>query len=74
MPGSGDSLLPVGLLWADQARSVFPECFQIRIPTRLGEINRFAAAGQRIGKADPNWPDWYAKHTVAEHDGTELPT
>jgi len=29
---------------------------------------------QRIGKADPNWPDWYAAYMVAEEAGTELPT
>jgi catechol 2,3-dioxygenase-like lactoylglutathione lyase family enzyme len=28
---------------------------------------------KRIGAADPNWPDWYAKYMVAEHAGTELP-
>jgi catechol 2,3-dioxygenase-like lactoylglutathione lyase family enzyme len=36
-----------------------------------------AAHGQhekRIGAADPNWPDWYAKYMVAEEAGTELPT
>jgi catechol 2,3-dioxygenase-like lactoylglutathione lyase family enzyme len=29
---------------------------------------------QRIGKADPNWPDWYAEYIVAEQAGTGLPT
>lgn len=29
---------------------------------------------QRIGKADPNWPDWYALYMVSERAGTELPT
>ena len=29
---------------------------------------------KRIGEADPNWPEWYAKYTVAEQAGTELPT
>ena len=36
-----------------------------------------AAHGQhekRIGHADANWPDWYAKYMVAEQAGTELPT
>jgi catechol 2,3-dioxygenase-like lactoylglutathione lyase family enzyme len=28
---------------------------------------------QRIGKADPNWPDWYAEYMVAEQAGTALP-
>jgi catechol 2,3-dioxygenase-like lactoylglutathione lyase family enzyme len=29
---------------------------------------------KRIGKADPNWPDWYAEYIVAEQAGTPLPT
>jgi catechol 2,3-dioxygenase-like lactoylglutathione lyase family enzyme len=29
---------------------------------------------KRIGEADANWPDWYAKYMVAEQAGTELPT
>jgi catechol 2,3-dioxygenase-like lactoylglutathione lyase family enzyme len=29
---------------------------------------------KRIGAADPNWPDWYAKYMVAEQARTELPT
>ncbi|MGD0391742.1 MAG: VOC family protein [Acidimicrobiales bacterium] len=28
---------------------------------------------ERIGKADPNWPDWYAEYMVAEQAGTKLP-
>jgi catechol 2,3-dioxygenase-like lactoylglutathione lyase family enzyme len=27
----------------------------------------------RIGKADSNWPDWYAQYIVAERTGAELP-
>jgi len=27
----------------------------------------------RIGKADPDWPDWYASYIVAEQAGTPLP-
>ena len=27
---------------------------------------------QRIGKADPNWPDWYAEYMVREQAGEEL--
>jgi catechol 2,3-dioxygenase-like lactoylglutathione lyase family enzyme len=27
----------------------------------------------RIGKADENWPDWYATYMVAEQSGTQLP-
>ena len=29
---------------------------------------------KRIGAADRNWPDWYAKYIVAEQAGTGLPT
>lgn len=29
---------------------------------------------KRIGKADENWPDWYARYMVAESADTELPT
>ena len=27
----------------------------------------------RIGKADPNWPDWYAEYMVREEAGEALP-
>lgn len=40
-------------------------------------MRRAAAAHEnherRIGAADPNWPDWYAKYIAAEQAGTELP-
>jgi catechol 2,3-dioxygenase-like lactoylglutathione lyase family enzyme len=29
---------------------------------------------KRIGKADENWPDWYAEYMVAEQAGAQLPT
>jgi catechol 2,3-dioxygenase-like lactoylglutathione lyase family enzyme len=28
---------------------------------------------KRTGERDANWPDWYARYTVAEQAGTELP-
>jgi catechol 2,3-dioxygenase-like lactoylglutathione lyase family enzyme len=28
---------------------------------------------QRIGHADPDWPDWYAEYMVREQSGQELP-
>jgi hypothetical protein len=28
---------------------------------------------ERIGHADPDWPDWYAEYMVSEQAGTELP-
>jgi len=40
-------------------------------------LRRAAAAHgeheKRIGKADANWPDWYAEYMVREQAGTELP-
>lgn len=40
-------------------------------------LRRAAAAHgkheQRIGKADANWPDWYADYLVRERTGEELP-
>jgi catechol 2,3-dioxygenase-like lactoylglutathione lyase family enzyme len=29
---------------------------------------------ERIGKADPDWPDWYAAFMVSEHTGAAPPT
>jgi hypothetical protein len=45
----------------------------------LAEALRRAAAAhgeheKRIGKADPDWPDWYALYMVQERAGKELPT
>jgi catechol 2,3-dioxygenase-like lactoylglutathione lyase family enzyme len=41
-------------------------------------LRRAAAAHgeheKRIGKADANWPDWYAAYMVAEQAGEELPS
>jgi len=28
---------------------------------------------KRTGASDPNWPDWYAAHMIAEQAGTKLP-
>jgi predicted enzyme related to lactoylglutathione lyase len=43
-----------------------------------GALRRAEAAHgeheKRIGKADPNWPDWYAAYMVAEYAGATLPT
>ncbi len=42
-----------------------------------GALRRAAAAHgeheKRTGAEDPDWPDWYARYTIAEHAGTELP-
>jgi catechol 2,3-dioxygenase-like lactoylglutathione lyase family enzyme len=41
-------------------------------------LRRAAAAHgeheKRLGKADPDWPDWYAAFIVAEQAGTALPS
>jgi hypothetical protein len=44
----------------------------------LAEALRRAAAAhgeheKRIGKEDPDWPDWYAEYMVREAAGDELP-
>ena len=46
--------------------------------TELAAALRRAAAAhgeheKRIGRADPDWPAWYAEYMVAEQAGTELP-
>jgi len=28
---------------------------------------------KRIGRVDPDWPDWYAEYMVREQSGLELP-
>jgi len=42
-----------------------------------GAMRRASAAHgeheKRIGHADADWPDWYARYMVAEQAGTELP-
>jgi len=45
----------------------------------LSDALRRAAAAhgeheQRIGAADPNWPDWHAEYVVREQAGEELPS
>jgi len=29
---------------------------------------------ERTGRADPEWPDWYAEYMVREQAGSELPS
>jgi len=46
--------------------------------SELAEALRRAAAAhgrheERIGQADPDWPDWYADYMVKEQAGAELP-
>jgi catechol 2,3-dioxygenase-like lactoylglutathione lyase family enzyme len=45
----------------------------------LAEAMRRAASAhgeheKRIGRADPDWPDWYAEYMAREQTGQELPT
>jgi hypothetical protein len=45
----------------------------------LAQALRRAAAAhgeheKRIGREDPDWPDWYAEYMVREQAGEELPT
>jgi len=56
----------------DPAATSFGSVSELASSLRRAE----AAHGEhekRIGKADPNWPDWYAQYIVAEQAGTELP-
>jgi len=34
----------------------------------------YARHEKRIGQANANWSEWYAKYMVVEQAGTELPT
>jgi len=53
--------------------------------TSFGSVGDLAAALRRaesahgehetrIGRTDPDWPDWYAEYMTAEQSGLELPT
>jgi hypothetical protein len=53
----------------DKRCSVDPQAFTGR--PRFGEGAR--AARKRIGRADPNWPAWYAEYMEREQSGEELP-
>ena len=56
----------------DPATTTFVSAKDLASALRRAE----AAHGEhekRIGKADSNWPDWYAEYIVAEQAGTELP-
>jgi catechol 2,3-dioxygenase-like lactoylglutathione lyase family enzyme len=57
----------------DSAATSFASVSDLASALRRAE----AAHGEhekRTGKADANWPDWYAAYIVAEQAGTELPT
>jgi catechol 2,3-dioxygenase-like lactoylglutathione lyase family enzyme len=56
----------------DQAATAFASASDLADAMRRAS----AAHGEhekRIGNADANWPDWYARYMVAEQAGTELP-
>jgi catechol 2,3-dioxygenase-like lactoylglutathione lyase family enzyme len=58
---------------------VDPAPTSFRSATDLAEAMRRASAAhgeheKRIGKADENWPAWYAEYMVREQAGAELPT
>jgi catechol 2,3-dioxygenase-like lactoylglutathione lyase family enzyme len=56
----------------DQATTSFASVSDLAGAMRRAE----AAHGEhekRIGHADADWPDWYARYMVAEQAGTELP-
>ncbi len=56
----------------DLAETAFASANDLASALRRAE----AAHGEhekRIGKADPDWPDWYAAYMVAEQAGKELP-
>jgi catechol 2,3-dioxygenase-like lactoylglutathione lyase family enzyme len=56
----------------DQAATAFASASDLADAMRRAS----AAHGEhekRIGHADANWPDWYARYMVAEQAGTELP-
>ena len=56
----------------DQAATSFASASDLADAMRRAS----AAHGEhetRIGAADANWPDWYARYMVAEQAGTELP-
>ena len=46
-------------------------------PDLASALRRASAAHgeheKRIGKADPDWPDWYADYMVREQSGAQLP-
>ena len=56
----------------DSATTSFASASDLAGAMRRAEAAH-GAHEKRIGKADPDWPDWYASYMVAEQAGTELP-
>ena len=75
---------PDGNMWIVQEVTVRAPGRIDSAATTFGSANDLASAMQRaaaahdqrekrVGAADTDWPDWYAKHMAAEQAGTELP-
>ena len=56
----------------DSATTTFASATDLAGAMRRAEAAH-GAHEKRIGKADPDWPDWYASYMVAEQAGKELP-
>jgi catechol 2,3-dioxygenase-like lactoylglutathione lyase family enzyme len=56
----------------DSATTTFASATDLANAMRRAEAAH-GAHEKRIGKADPDWPDWYASYMVAEQAGKELP-
>jgi catechol 2,3-dioxygenase-like lactoylglutathione lyase family enzyme len=56
----------------DSAATTFASASDLANAMRRAEAAH-GAHEKRIGKADPDWPDWYASYMVAEQAGKELP-
>ncbi len=57
----------------DQAATSFGSASDLASAMRRASIAH-GEHEKRIGAADANWPDWYARYMAAEQAGTELPT
>ncbi len=67
----------LSLGWRLDADRAAGDSFRIVQLTPADAMRRASGAHgeheKRIGQADANWPDWYARYMVAEQAGTELP-
>lgn len=57
----------------DAAETSYPSATDLAAAMRRASIAH-GEHEKRIGAADPDWPDWYARYMVAEQSGAELPT
>jgi catechol 2,3-dioxygenase-like lactoylglutathione lyase family enzyme len=56
----------------DAAETSFATASDLAAAMRRAELAH-GEHEKRVGAADPDWPDWYAKYMVAAAAGTELP-